>query len=170
MDAGNHGNQIKPHCRGSRRRQEKTGEGRRDSPRRPIQGEFSNCMSGTLTPMFLMWNMFQASCSIMRYGDLNPVRAGLVKSPKDWQFSSYRHYAFGEKNPLIDDASDYVALGSNFIQNQNFFAQKLVFPLLLSIAILLLDHLLVMAIGCWIDLRVLVKFHGLMGKISQKCL
>jgi putative transposase len=72
--------------------------------------------------------------TVMRYGDLNPVRAGLVKSPKDWRFSSYRHYAFGEKNPLIDDAPDYLALGSNFIQRriayQNFFAQKLVLPLL----------------------------------------
>jgi putative transposase len=72
--------------------------------------------------------------TVMRYGDLNPVRAGLVKSPKDWKFSSYRHYAFGEKNTLIDDAPDYIALGSNFVQRrrayQNFFAQKLVLPLL----------------------------------------
>jgi putative transposase len=49
--------------------------------------------------------------TVMRYGDLNPVRAGLVRSPKDWLWSSYRHYAFGEQNPLIDDAPDYLALG-----------------------------------------------------------
>lgn len=48
---------------------------------------------------------------VMRYGDLNPVRAGLVRSPKDWKWSSYRHYAFGEANELIDDAAEYLALG-----------------------------------------------------------
>lgn len=49
--------------------------------------------------------------TVMRYGDLNPVRAGLVKSPSHWKYSSYRHYAFGEKHPLLDDAPDYLALG-----------------------------------------------------------
>jgi hypothetical protein len=47
----------------------------------------------------------------MRYGDLNPVRAGVVKSPKDWKWASYRHHAFGEPDPLIDDAPEYLALG-----------------------------------------------------------
>jgi putative transposase len=51
--------------------------------------------------------------TVMRYGDLNPVRAGLVRSPKDWVWSSYRHYAFGERHPLIDDAPEYLALGRN---------------------------------------------------------
>jgi putative transposase len=47
----------------------------------------------------------------MRYGDLNPVRAGMVRSPKDYAWSSYRHYAFGDPNPLIDDEPEYLALG-----------------------------------------------------------
>lgn len=48
---------------------------------------------------------------VMRYADLNPVRAALVDSPKDWKWSSYRHYAFGEPNDLITDAPEYLALG-----------------------------------------------------------
>jgi putative transposase len=40
----------------------------------------------------------------MRCGDLNPVRAGLVRSPKDCAWSSHR-YAFGEPNPLSVTAS-----------------------------------------------------------------
>lgn len=48
---------------------------------------------------------------VMRYGDLNPVRAGLVSRPKDYAWSSYRHYAFGETDPLITDAPEYAALG-----------------------------------------------------------
>jgi putative transposase len=49
---------------------------------------------------------------VMRYGDLNPVRAGLVSSPKDHPWSSYRHYAFGEPNPLVTDAPEYLALAA----------------------------------------------------------
>jgi putative transposase len=49
--------------------------------------------------------------TVMRYGDLNPVRAGIVRSPKDYLWSSYRHYAFGEPNPLIEDEPEYLALG-----------------------------------------------------------
>jgi putative transposase len=49
--------------------------------------------------------------TVMRYGDMNPVRAGLVRRPKDWPWSSHRHYAYGEPNELVTDASDYVALG-----------------------------------------------------------
>jgi putative transposase len=49
--------------------------------------------------------------TVMRYGDLNPVRAGLVRSPKDYPWSSYGHYAFGKPNSLIDDEPEYLALG-----------------------------------------------------------
>jgi len=49
--------------------------------------------------------------TVMRYGDLNPVRAGLVESAADWEWSSHRHYAYGEPNDLITDAPEYLALG-----------------------------------------------------------
>jgi putative transposase len=68
--------------------------------------------------------------TVMRYGDLNPVRAGLVKSPKDWPWSSFRHYAYGEPNPLIDDAPEYLALGKTAVARrkayQALFAERLV--------------------------------------------
>ena len=35
----------------------------------------------------------------------------MVRSPKDYAWSSYRHYAFGEPNPLLDDEPEYLALG-----------------------------------------------------------
>ena len=34
--------------------------------------------------------------SIMRYIDLNPVRAGTVAHPRQYPWSSHRHYAYGE--------------------------------------------------------------------------
>jgi putative transposase len=49
--------------------------------------------------------------TVMRYADTNPVRAGLVRSPKDWAWSSHRHYAYGEPSHLVTDSPDYVALG-----------------------------------------------------------
>lgn len=49
--------------------------------------------------------------TVMRYGDLNPVRAGLCRTAGDWPASSYRHYAFGEPDDLITDAVEYLALG-----------------------------------------------------------
>ncbi|ABC80811.1 transposase [Anaeromyxobacter dehalogenans] len=67
--------------------------------------------------------------TVMRYGDLNPVRAGLVKSPKDWKWSSYRHYAFGEPDPLIDDAPEYLALGKTGPQRRKAYQALFALPL-----------------------------------------
>jgi putative transposase len=57
----------------------------------------------------------------MRYVDLNPVRAGMVSSPKDFPWSSYRHYAFGEQNDLVDDAPEYLALGNTPAQRRKAY-------------------------------------------------
>lgn len=37
------------------------------------------------------------------YVEMNPVRAGLVDDPRDWKWTSYRYYAFGEQNQLVDE-------------------------------------------------------------------
>jgi putative transposase len=49
--------------------------------------------------------------TVMRYGDLNPVRAGVARTAGDWRWSSFRHFAFGEPNDLITDPPEYVSLG-----------------------------------------------------------
>jgi len=46
-----------------------------------------------------------------RYIELNPVAANLVKHPGDYTWSSYRHNAFGEKNPIITQHDLYRRLG-----------------------------------------------------------
>lgn len=48
--------------------------------------------------------------AVMRYIDANPVRAGLVARAHHYKWSSYRHYAFGQADPLVDDAPDYLGL------------------------------------------------------------
>jgi putative transposase len=40
----------------------------------------------------------QNMLNVMIYGDLNPVRAGLVKHPKQYKYSSYMFYAYGKRN------------------------------------------------------------------------
>ncbi|HEX9291385.1 MAG TPA: transposase [Anaeromyxobacteraceae bacterium] len=71
---------------------------------------------------------------VMRYGDLNPVRANLVPRASQWRWSSHRHYAYGEENDLITDAPEYVALGATGTQRRraylHLFARPLVEALL----------------------------------------
>jgi putative transposase len=67
--------------------------------------------------------------TVMRYGDLNPVRAGMVRSPKDYAWSSYRHYAFGEPNPLITDEPEYLALGRTAAERRLAYRQLFSMPL-----------------------------------------
>jgi putative transposase len=67
--------------------------------------------------------------AVMRYGDLNPVRAGIVHSPKDYRWSSYRHYALGEANALIDDEPEYLALGRTPAQRRFAYQHLFAVPL-----------------------------------------
>ena len=45
-----------------------------------------------------------------RYIELNPLRAGLVRNPVDYQWSSYRYNALGHTNTLITPHESYLAL------------------------------------------------------------
>jgi len=51
------------------------------------------------------------------YNELNPARAGLVKHPKDWKWSSFNFYGAEKTNTLIDDLVDtdpyYLELSSD---------------------------------------------------------
>lgn len=46
-----------------------------------------------------------------RYVELNPVRGGLVRQPEAYPWSSYRAYAHGLDNPLVDHDPLYETLG-----------------------------------------------------------
>lgn len=63
------------------------------------------------------------------YVELNPVRAGLVVKPQDWRWSSYRFYAFGEVDPLMEGLIDvdpyYLELGSNSQECQERYRQNI---------------------------------------------
>ncbi len=65
----------------------------------------------------------------IRYGDLNPVKAKLVRRAKDWRWSSHRHYALGEHDDLVDDAPAFLNLGRNPVERRiayrHLFAARL---------------------------------------------
>jgi putative transposase len=46
-----------------------------------------------------------------RYIELNPLRARMIKQPAEYPWSSYRAYAQGEPNPLVQPHPLYLALG-----------------------------------------------------------
>jgi putative transposase len=49
------------------------------------------------------------ACS--RYIEANPVRAGIVSDPREYEWSSVRHNADGRNDPLVGEHSLYLALG-----------------------------------------------------------
>ncbi len=56
-----------------------------------------------------------------RYVELNPVRAGVVKKPEDYRWSSYRHKAgFGAGN-IIDFHPGYLSMGEKSQERQKSY-------------------------------------------------
>jgi putative transposase len=51
--------------------------------------------------------------AVSRYIERNPVRAGLVATPADYEWSSYGANAHGIADELVDPHPEYLALGAN---------------------------------------------------------
>ena len=61
---------------------------------------------------------------LMRYIELNPVRAGMVAAPQDYPWSSYRHNALGKAGPNADWLSsheEYSRLGRDDADRQEAY-------------------------------------------------
>lgn len=58
---------------------------------------------------------------VMFYIDLNPNRANMVSHPKDYQWTSYHHYAFGREDPLITQAPSYKDMGRTTEERQRTY-------------------------------------------------
>lgn len=61
--------------------------------------------------------------SCYRYIELNPVRAGMVESPADYRWSSYRAHAMGEESSIIRDHELYIRLGDEPLSRQHFYRE-----------------------------------------------
>jgi hypothetical protein len=61
--------------------------------------------------------------SLLRYIAQNPVRAGMVKKPGDWQWSSYRFYESGEQNMFIDFLPSFEGLAETRKRASQIFTE-----------------------------------------------
>lgn len=61
------------------------------------------------------------TCS--RYIELNPVRAGLVAHPRDYQWSSYHRRALGQADDLLDDDPWYASLAPTALDRQQVYRE-----------------------------------------------
>lgn len=53
-----------------------------------------------------------------QYIDFNPVRAGMVRDPQDYRWSSHRHYVAGVADPLVTEHECYLALGETSFERR----------------------------------------------------
>ncbi len=60
---------------------------------------------------------------ISRYIELNPVRAGMVKNPADYPWSSYTFHAYGARNHLLDTHPFYDLFGKTLQEKQQRYRQ-----------------------------------------------
>ncbi|MFA7504423.1 MAG: transposase [Burkholderiaceae bacterium] len=64
--------------------------------------------------------------TVMRYIELNPVRAGMVTHPRDYPWSSYAYNASGERNRNTDwlaPHDEYMRLGGDAVERQRAYRQ-----------------------------------------------
>jgi hypothetical protein len=55
--------------------------------------------------------------------ELNPVRAGLVKDPRDYRWSSYRAYAYGKRDSLVDEHPIYHELSEGELNRRKRYRE-----------------------------------------------
>ena len=73
-----------------------------------FEGRFKTCI--------VQEDRYLLTC--LRYIELNPVRAGMVRDPGDYRWSSFRSHAFGVRASLWSPHDLYLDLGSNEKQRQ----------------------------------------------------
>jgi len=64
------------------------------------------------------------------YIDMNPKRAFMVKHPKEYKWSSFHHYAYGKKDPLLTDPTCYLELGETSKERQKKYIEMVDYVLL----------------------------------------
>ncbi|WP_448875113.1 transposase [Desulfobulbus propionicus] len=79
------------------------------------EGKFRSCL--TQEDHYLL--------ACQRYIELNPVRAGMVRSPEEYRWSSFRANGWGEPDPLLSPHPVYEALASDPTRRQHNYLCEL---------------------------------------------
>jgi putative transposase len=58
-----------------------------------------------------------------RYIERNPLRAGIVKDPREYLWSSYRVYGYGKEDGLTDRDEIYEAMGKDQTERQRAYRE-----------------------------------------------
>ena len=61
-----------------------------------------------------------------KYIEANPKRAGLVKTPGAWRYSSYRYYATGRSDTLITPDPFFDGLGTSALERRGCYRELVV--------------------------------------------
>lgn len=62
--------------------------------------------------------------SCMRYIELNPVRANLVRRPEDYSWSSYRPNALGTSDPLLTAHATYLDISPDPVARRELYRMR----------------------------------------------
>ena len=64
---------------------------------------------------------YLAACC--RYVELNPLRAGMVSDPGEYNWSSFNRKAKGRRDPVVDLPVTYMSLGKNARERQEMYSE-----------------------------------------------
>ncbi|WP_336367001.1 transposase [Marinobacter sp. C2H3] len=67
--------------------------------------------------------------SCQRYIELNPVKAGMVKNPEDYWWTSYQCHALGQQNPMHQPHEVYQSLAKSPSERKRRYRQLFNLPL-----------------------------------------
>jgi putative transposase len=84
-----------------------------------FEGRYRSCLVGEEAYLFACY----------RYIELNPVRAGMVRQPGDYDWSSYHANALGIHDPLVTPHAAYLASASQPERRRHHYRQLFDTPL-----------------------------------------
>jgi putative transposase len=90
-------------------------------------GRIGPCWNGRYGATLIGTEAYWLTC--LRYVELNPVRAGIVNSPEDYRWSSYRFHAHGEACDWLTIHRCYLALGPDEQSRQRAYRAMCAIPL-----------------------------------------
>ena len=129
----------------------------------------SYASSGTLWESRYRATVIEAKTYLLacsQYIEMNPVRAGLVKKPQEYRWSSYAHNALARADEMFTDAPQYRRLGPNHKERARAYRARFKNPLSGE----LVEQLTASAMKGWAlgDSKFIRKIEALSGRRASQ--